>query len=176
MLKTSVEDIVKQIRSTNSELQLRLAVVAYRDLCLGERRFEILDFVQEDRAFKEFLGRLAPINNSDTAEDMAGGIQQGNRLTWINPTRVVFVGGDAPCHGVEFHGHPAFDLYPNGTPGINIKEELRKLQSCSDENGSMTLYFGRLTNQTDLMLTRFHEAGISIEWSTLKIPARWSRL
>jgi Alpha-kinase family/von Willebrand factor type A domain len=162
-VKKSVEGIVKQVKSTNSYLQLRLAVVAYRDLCLGDRRFETLDFVQDDRAFMEFLGRLTPIGNSDTAEDMAGGIQQANGLTWTNPTRVVFVIGDAPCHGVEFHPLAIDDRYPGGTPGVNIKEELRKLQSLSRENGSMTLYFGRLTDQTELMLTRFHEEGISIE-------------
>lgn len=169
-VKKSVEVIVKQIQSTNSELQLRLAVAAYRDIENGNRRFETLDFVQDCGMFKGFLDRLSPIGNTDITEDMAGGVQQANLLTWCNATRVVFIVGDAPCHGCEFYragdlrpNGTTEDYYPNGTPGINIKDELRVLQSRCDESGSMTLYFGRLTNQTDYMLSRFHEAGISIE-------------
>ena len=120
--KNSIKDIVDRVRSTNRDMNLRLAIVGYRDI--GDtRRFEVLDFVSSVEEFKHFLANLAAVGGADTPEDLAGAIQQANKLSWIQPSNVVFIIADAPCHGSEFH-HGLGDSYPGGSPGINILSEL----------------------------------------------------
>jgi hypothetical protein len=55
---------------------------------------------------------------------MARGVKEANDLSWSHPTRVVFIIADVPCHGREFHSMD--DDYPLGTPGVDIKAELKK--------------------------------------------------
>lgn len=114
-VKDSIHDIVQRIRATNKNLSLRLAIVGYRDIedC---PRFEVLDFVSFIDSFTSFLAGLRATGGADTPEDMAGAIQEVNKLSWSNPTKVTFLIADSPCHGSEFH--PYDDSYPEGTPGI----------------------------------------------------------
>jgi hypothetical protein len=67
--------------------------------------------------------------------DMARGIQTVNQFSWKQSTRVAFLIADIPCHGSEFH--PRSD-YPNGTPGIDNKAEL-KTMFANSETGTMTV-------------------------------------
>lgn len=91
---------------------------------------------------------------------MAEAIQEVNKLSWSNPSQVTFLIADAPCHGEEFH--PYTDSYPYSTPGISIIDELRHLQTVGPQN-TMTITFGRITEQTDQMIECFHNSGISID-------------
>lgn len=150
-VKQSIRNIIKKIRHTHSNLRIRLAVVAYRDLS-DARPCEVLDFVTSVERFEAFLGTLRAVGGADTPEDMAGGIRQANRLSWSNPTRLVFVVADAPCHGVEFHNFD--DNYPYGTPGIAIVDEFRQLLYGKGKGATMALYFGRISNATDKMVLR----------------------
>jgi Alpha-kinase family len=160
-VKTSIREIVTQVRQTNVNLNLRLAVVAYRDLnCTPE--FDVLDFVTGVEQFEAFLGEIkcATVHHAppdDAPEDMAGGIQKANKLSWSSRTRVAFLIADCPCHGSEFHSLQ--DNYPGGTPGIDIRNELRALVDKSD-GGTMSVFFGRLTAHTDSMIQRFEESGL----------------
>ena len=82
--------------------------------------------------FEQFVGSIAVARAAgrygvrDTPEDIAGGIQQANLLSWRQPTRVVYLIADSPCHGLEFHSLGG-DHYPRGSPGIDIKKELHTL-------------------------------------------------
>ena len=86
---------------------------------------------------------------------MAGGIQKANGLSWSSPTRIAFLIADAPCHGLEFHDFD--DTYPHGTLGIDIKKELAMLLSnCKTTGeGTMSVYFGKITTGADRMIRRF---------------------
>lgn len=160
-VKTSIKEIVHEVSRTNGNLKIRLAVVAYRDIADTER-FEVLDFVDSIGTFEAFVGYLKAVGGADTPEDMAGGIQKANSLSWFNPTRIAFLIADCPCHGREFHHYD--DTYPSGTPGINIINELRILQKLSGSKGSMSVHFGRITNHTDEMLSRFKASyGIDLQ-------------
>ena len=108
-MKDSIQNIVERIRATNKNLSLRLAVVRYRDID-DYPRFEVLDFVDSIDSFKSFLADLRATGGADAPEDMAGAIQEVNKLSWSNPSQVTFLIADAPCHGEEFH--------PYGTPGL----------------------------------------------------------
>jgi hypothetical protein len=158
-VKSSIREIFRRILATNGNLNLRLAIVAYRDIGNTDR-FEVLDFVSSVDVFTTFLNKLQAICNQDDPEDIAGAIQQANRLGWSQPSRVAFLIADSPCHGHEFHS--LYDRFPLGTPGITILQEL-KLLSRTCGNGTMTLMFGRITQRTDIMLKRFQENGIEID-------------
>jgi hypothetical protein len=161
-VKRSIKGIIQKIRRTNGNLNLRVSFVGYRDFCDGPKRFEVLDFVSSVGTFEAFVDGIAALGGGDAPEDMAGGIREANLLNWRNPTRVAFLIADAPCHGREFHCYK--DSYPEGSPGIDIKNELKKLISNHDaQDGSMTVNFGRICSGTDTMIRRFEDAGIPLE-------------
>jgi hypothetical protein len=157
-VEASIRDIIRRIWATNGNLNLRLAMIAYRDVG-DSNRFEVLDFVSSVDVFTTFLNKIRAVGGADAPEDIAGAIQQANRLGWSQPSRVTFLIADAPCHGREFHSYD--DDYPSGTPGIDILQEL-KLLSKKCGGGSMTVTFGRILHSTDNMLKRFQESGIEI--------------
>jgi hypothetical protein len=159
-VKANICEIVHQITRTNGNLKLRLAMVGYRDFGDGDKQFEVLDFVPSIDEFKGFVAHIVATGGADAPEDMAGAIQKANGLSWAHPTRVVFLITDAPCHGSEFHSY--HDSYPAGSPGVDIKSELRNLIG-NHGNGSMTVYFGRITGCTDSMLRHFEELGMPLE-------------
>lgn len=161
-VKNSIKDIVQQIRRTNGNLNIRVSMVGYRDFCDGPNQFTVLDFVSSIDDFENFVDGVGAIGGGDTPEDMAGGIQKANSLDWKNPTRVVFLIADAPCHGSEFHSFD--DSYPKGSPGVDIQMELKRLLANHDsQSGSMTVHFGRIHHGTDSMIRRFKQLGISLE-------------
>ena len=162
-VKENTRKIVSDIRRTNGNLSIRVGVVVFRDIGYP-KRFEILDFTTSIDDFETFLGAIVAKANpgNDTPEDFAGGIQECNKLTWSQSTRVVFAITDAPCHGKEFHNCEYPDNYPNGTPGIDVLRELRILSENHGE-GTMTLYFGQITSDTDKMLAMFKKNCINIE-------------
>jgi Alpha-kinase family/von Willebrand factor type A domain len=166
-VKKSIRSIISKCRRTHSDLRLRLAAVAYRDLS-DSVHYEVLDFCSSVERFEQFLGSLRAVGGADMPEDMATGIRHANRLSWAHPTRLVFIVADAPCHGIEFHDFD--DDYPMGTPGVRIVTELQTLLASAgtaagtggfgpgDRDGggsSVSLYFGRLSSSTDEMLHRW---------------------
>ena len=56
-VKSNVKSIVQQVKRTNGNLKLRLAVVGYRDIG-DHNRFEILDFVSSIPKFEAYVGAL----------------------------------------------------------------------------------------------------------------------
>jgi len=160
-VKKNIKDIVRQIMRTNGNLKIRLAMVGYRDFCDGKDRLETLDFVSSVDSFEHFVNKLVAKGGGDTPEDMAGAFEKALHLSWKNPTRVVFLIADAPCHGTQFHSYS--DDYPNGSPGVNIKSVLKKLVALHGANETMTVHFGKINDGTDTMIRRFREDGIDIE-------------
>lgn len=160
-VKNSISGIVKNVLNSHEDLDLRLACVCYRDLCDGNKRFEVLDFVSSVDKFSLFVGGLSANGGGDAPEDMAGGIQKANQLSWKFATRVTFLIADAPCHGTQFHSFS--DDHPSGTPGIDVVRELKKLTKNHNSTGSMSVYFARIQSATDTMLAKFESEGIEME-------------
>ncbi len=168
--KKSMQEIVRRVKGTNPNLKIRVAVVAYRDLADGALHFEELGFTDSVTEFEKFVSALTATGGGDAPEDMAGAIQRANSLSWQQVSRVTFVISDAPCHGNNFHSL-GDDQYPNGTPGICIKTELRALMKKGGEGG-MQLYFGRITEHCDRMIGVFATNGIKFEVCDLEDPAK----
>ena len=70
-------------------------------------------------------------------------------------TRMLFHIADCPCHGREFHSYPVgLDFYPNGDPRGSRAHTLKSL--FDRINGEEIQYFfGKITNETDIMLEKF---------------------
>ena len=165
--KQSIRSVVNQVRKTNPGLTLRIGIIVYRDV--NDRdRFECLPFSTEMEVFESFLGKIRAVGGDDAPEDLAGGVQRANySLVWTSPTRVAFIIADAPCHGIDYHDL-GDDMYPEGTPGVNILNEFEKLQGTVHPRGTMTLCFGKITEHTDKMVQRLTEQGIQLECVDLK--------
>jgi len=139
-VKNQIRAIAREVKRAHLGLRLRMALVAYRDI-EESNRFEVLDFVSSVEEFENFVATIEADGGGDTPEDIAGGLQQANSLSWKNPTRVVFLIADAPCHGREYCDE-SDDDYPGGTPGICIAGELASLFGRRSANGgTMTVYF-----------------------------------
>lgn len=168
-VKRSIKDIVQQILRTNGNLKIRLAMVGYRDFCDGKDRLQVLDFVSSVNEFERFVDKLSAKGGGDTPEDMAGAVKKALDLSWDNPTRVAFLIADAPCHGTEFHS--CSDDYPKGSPGADIKSTLKKLVALRDVDGTMTVHFGKINDETDTMIRRFHGDGIDMKVVSMSDPS-----
>eukprot|EP00538_Stauroneis_constricta_P011272 CAMPEP_0119553130 /NCGR_PEP_ID=MMETSP1352-20130426/5958_1 /TAXON_ID=265584 /ORGANISM="Stauroneis constricta, Strain CCMP1120" /LENGTH=622 /DNA_ID=CAMNT_0007599481 /DNA_START=4 /DNA_END=1872 /DNA_ORIENTATION=+ len=155
-VKKSIQKIVEKILETHEGAYVRLAIVAYRDILDGQQRVQHMDFVTDVSEFEEYLSRIEPVGGRDPPEDMAIGIQTANNLTWQNPTRVVFIVADFPCHGNEFHCFDTDD-FPDGTPNISIVEELDRMRHNTGDCGTMSIHFGRIQNMTDQMVRRLND-------------------
>lgn len=166
-VKDNIKKIVRKVRKVHCHLSLRLALVGYRDINNRDDRFEILDFTSSMDEFERFLSSLRAISapHRDRPEDIAGAVRMVNRnLSWSNsqPTRIVFLIADYPCHGSQFHNLK--DHYPHGTPGIDIKDEFHILSKNRDVDfGSMSLYFGRITSHCDNMISVLQADNIDIK-------------
>lgn len=173
-VKESVRTISANVRRTNRNFQLRLAVVAYRDF--GDtQQFEILDFTSSISVFESFvLGLRAYGGGGDTPEDIAGAIKKATSLQWKFPTRTVFLIADAPCHGTQFHSADLGDKHPTGSPGIDIVQELKGLSGKVDSRGTMSLFFGRINDSTDKMVNIFKEQGVDMKVFPAKEPCELS--
>ena len=78
-------------------------MVTYRDLS-DSNRFEVMDFDPSIDKFVAFVGALQAEGGDDSAEDLAGGVQQTNALSWHHPTRLAFIIVDYLCHGNDLNG------------------------------------------------------------------------
>lgn len=85
-MKKSIKNVVKKVEGTNSVLKLRLALVAFQDLCDGLNRWQVLDFVQTVDVLESFFQDLYAKGGCDTRKDVTLGIQHANGLIWTNPT------------------------------------------------------------------------------------------
>lgn len=168
--KTSMRDVVSTVTRTNPHLKMRVAVVAYRDIC-DVNRFEELNFTDSVAQFEGFVSKLQATGGGDAPEDLAGAIQKANQLSWQQVSRVTFVISDCPCHGREFH--TLEDSYPQGTPGICIKIELHALMKKGGDGG-MRLVFGRITKWCDDMIQVFASNGIKFDVYDIKDPSKLS--
>lgn len=95
-VKSTLNNIVNKLKLKFSSFELRLSFVGYRDHFDQENRVTYLKFVDNIETFQEFLSNIKAKGGQDQAEDVIGGLEQVNKLEWINPTRVLFHIGDAP--------------------------------------------------------------------------------
>ena len=75
----------------------------------------------------------------DSAEDVHGGLKAAADLDWASATRILYLIGDAPCHGRKYHN--VNDDYPDGHPSDVPAATL--LNTLRAKN--VIFFFGKIT-------------------------------
>lgn len=132
----------------------QLAFIGYRDY--GEvgnlEQFVIADFVDKKEVCKlvTTIRDVQANGGGDAAEDIAGMLKKVTELNWQSSTRLLVHFGDAPCHGVRYHGvvgASGFDRYPDGDPKGLVPEQLLEKLICN----RVDYHFARINASTDMM-------------------------
>ena len=112
MSKNKVKDIMAQLKEAYPNSEIRISIVAYRDI-QDPKRFELQQFTDSSDEAKSFLNKLQAQGGGDCPEDINGAFQKALfSLEWKNPVRLLVLVADAPCHGKIFHKE--HDDHPNG--------------------------------------------------------------
>lgn len=155
--RTKIKTIIANILEVYPSSQVRLSIVAYRDI-EDDNRFEIFPFSECISKAKTFLENLHATGGGDAPEDINGAFQKALfSLTWLNPVRLLVHVADAPCHGSNFHD--SNDDYPNGYKQ-DMKWENIFAKMVREE---INYLFLKIFNETDKMFKLFKEIAIAQE-------------
>jgi len=128
-IKNQIKQIVTDVRRTNADLQLRVAIVGYRDaLECSTNTNSSFDFTNNIEAFVRNVNSIQAQGGGDTCEDVASGFADVLGFSWLSPTRVLFFIADAPSHGSRYNGG-CDDNHKNSDH--SIPKHLRRLKSMA---------------------------------------------
>jgi hypothetical protein len=132
-VKDSLSEIVRHITSRTKELEIRFAIVSYRDHPPQDRSYvtKVFDFTESVKRVQKLISELQPSEGGDTPEAVADGLYDArNRLSWEREAyKVLLLVGDAPPHGKKYNsiGDDYFtDGCPDGHDPIEEVQLLRK--------------------------------------------------
>lgn len=146
----------QMVRTTG--LSVELALVVYRDYSdYGPQRGPTATAFTGSEEFIASLAAEKATGGDDPAEDCLGGLQAVASLPWNpNDIHVCLWSGDAPGHGL--HDGSVGDNYPGGDKnGLDVPGMCKKLHEKD-----ISLAFGRLTPQTDVMIEMFKKGLIAV--------------
>ncbi len=105
-------EIVAVLKEAGHGLGLRACLTFYKDhadtsvaQCYG---------FSNAQSFEQRLARLATMGGDDTCEAVLDGLALADSVKWLAPTRLLYLVGDAPAHGIETGS--CTDDYPQGCP------------------------------------------------------------
>jgi hypothetical protein len=82
--KTVIHRIVDKLGKRFKDLRLRCAFVGYRDHSDGAQRVQAFGFTEDKDVFKAFVTTVAATGGADECEDIFGGLEELNKLTWVS--------------------------------------------------------------------------------------------
>eukprot|EP01084_Bolivina_argentea_P141495 248622_1 len=120
-VKNDIKELIDSLTDEFPSSSFRIAGVAYRDWQWSERdpvHLQHIDFTHDIGKFKNWLSKLEDVGGQKTAEDVLGGLNRANKLTWNEKSAVklVILVGDAPPHNKMYHQNEVTDEYPDGHP------------------------------------------------------------
>eukprot|EP01034_Spumella_vulgaris_P039414 gene39414-48708_t len=150
--KNNIRQVADSLTRLYPDVPLRVAFIGYRDHCDGSARLEVMRFTTNMEEFKTFVGKMVAKGGGDTPEDVFGALRVAETMEWRSATRILCHIADAPCHGTpEFHDYD--DSHPGGDPhGLKADKLLKGLK-----DQRVQYYFGKITDYTDKMITRFNQ-------------------
>ena len=151
--KNKILEMMDDIKADNPEVNVQIALVAYRDY--GDRhRYHVQDFTTAER-IQDVLNTVHAHGGADEAEDVAGGLVAATDLSWNDAgvSMIVHI-ADAPAHGNRFHDAHVSDRFPDGDPDGWDLEGL--VSSLAEDNIDYT--FVKITSTTDRMIDVFQSA------------------
>lgn len=148
--KDQVVDMMTDIKAEHPNVNIQVALVAYRDYG-DRRRFETTKFTTAE-AIENALKYIYPVGGDDIAEDVAGALVQASELSWADAdVRMIVHIADAPAHGQRFHNTDVSDRFPDGDPdGWDLEGVVTSL---AEEDIEYT--FVKITSTTDTMVDVF---------------------
>eukprot|EP01133_Synstelium_polycarpum_P010258 gene10258-11961_t len=153
--KKMVSSLFESLKEKYAGIDLEVAFVGYRDH-KDSVRFEICQFTSDVSAVEKVITPIVACGGDDTAEDVAGALNEVLKLIWKNGSKSVAHIADAPAHGSKYHNlvQPGEDSYPEGDPNQLRPEDL--LKEMRDK--SIDYYFIRIHGVTDKMIDVFRTA------------------
>mmetsp|Transcript_16783 Transcript_16783/g.22004 ORF Transcript_16783/g.22004 Transcript_16783/m.22004 type:complete len:282 (+) Transcript_16783:95-940(+) len=145
LAKNTFKQAIEDTLINYPELDVRVAVVGYRDFC-DKEIFYIHDFTFDLDKIKSKISRIQPKGGGDIPEDVQGAFRMGLELQWRkNSIKLAYFIADAPCHGSEYH--TCTDSRREGNPAGLVLEDI--IREYSDREIDVSCY--KLTNKTEIM-------------------------
>jgi hypothetical protein len=131
--RAHLERVLEALRA-NPEVDLRVAIVAYRD----HGSLEVVELYPFAAASAETRQRLealtvkSPPENTDSAEAVFSGLVACSELPWrAGAYRIVILVGDAPPHGCGATTAPYPDRFPDLDPtGLSLDDMANRLEEA----------------------------------------------
>lgn len=106
----SIHNLIQK-QYSSLKLQLRFAIVAYRDL-IDKPQYELRDFTENPKDITNFLNGLRATGGGDIPEDVLGALDQCLKMKWSETNaRFIVLITDAPGHGSELNDNLAIDQH-----------------------------------------------------------------
>lgn len=141
------------LQAENPNSQFKLACVCYRDIG-DENPFVVVPFTTDLTSVQNTLRNTKAVGGNDTAEDIAGALEQVLNLHWSldpNASRVVLWVADAPAHGTKYHSPTVGDRFPKGDP--QNREPSEQVRELALRDIDLTVF--RVDNSIDKMIEVF---------------------
>ena len=149
----TIRSIIGELQASMAGMCFELSCVAYRDVCDGIRRFEVHEFDGSISGFERFLSSVRASGGGDQCEDVIGGLAKASEMTFSFANKVLFLCGDAPCHGSRFHTGCG-DNYPDGR-FENSRDSHEVINALRQKGIDMT--FLKVNSTTDTMIEMFNQ-------------------
>ena len=152
--KKELINIMNKIIERFNGIDINLGFIGYKDL----QEHSSNDFINEDFTknhvhIKNSIENVTIGGGDDIAEDIAWAFEKAINKNWKSNARFAILAGDAPCHGLKYHGHEDYDDFPNGIP--NRKDIEESIKEIADNN--ICLLCIKITERTDMMYDIFKD-------------------
>lgn len=157
-LHENIKGALRDIQQLNPNLQQRLGYAMYRDPEDGREHLETLDL---QGSITKFVTGVQKVHETcggggDTCEDVIIGLEAAAKFDWQFQNRLLFLCGDAPCHGRQYHDG-CDDWHPDGL-GISSQPILHKLIEKD-----VQVIFWKINDTTNKMIAKFNEEAATSE-------------
>ena len=152
--KKELINVMKKIIESFNGIDINLGFIGYKDLEEHSKNDYIdINFTKNHEEIKKKIEEVGIGGGGDIAEDIAFAFDRALNKNWESNAKFAILAGDAPCHGLKYHGHEDYDDYPDGIPGRkDIEESINEL--C---NKNVCLLCIKLSERTDMMFQIFKD-------------------
>ena len=156
--KKELINVMKKIIDSFNGIDINLGFIGYKDLEEHSKDDYIdIGFTKNHEEIRKKIEEVEIGGGKDIAEDIAWGFERALNKDWESNAKFAILAGDAPCHGLKYHGHKDYDDFPEGIPGRkDIEESIKEL--C---NKNVCLFCIKLTERTDMMYKIFQDIYIN---------------
>ena len=151
--RDTVSEAFDTLHTLYPECEFYLSFVGYRDYGDSER-FNVAPLTKDIKSVRQYISDVVPEGGDDTAEDVAGALEQISQLDWKGQVKTVFFVTDAPAHGTDYHPITTGDRYPRGDPDGRIPT--KQMAALASRGIDFTIF--RVTPEIDKMIEQFDVA------------------